>query len=236
MNSSVATRALIALSCFMFSPGAGLALTTWNYSAELGYVRYASLKSDTLIVSDIITDSLINRKQKYHPAFALKAKNQLSDQVFLGPAFYYQQAQYQGDVWELGSPVFNNYSFSIKCQNYALMYEGDLVLNTIVNTIKPFLTAGIGVQVAHGRYDDYAKPGIPVYTEYHLDNLAVNMVYEFGFGVMKRLQDHYQLSLSYRYFGSDDNQVRSGQGRGILNSISMPSNNQAIFIGVHYNT
>lgn len=209
---------------------------TLSISASIGYTTFANPENRTLIISDYVSDLLTNANQTHTPGYNASVKQQLNLQpdgihkIMIGPAIYYQQARYSGEVWEMFSSEFYNYNYNLKSINFNLMLEGDVYFKPIVHHIAPFLTAGIGFGRAQTRYDDYALAGIPEDSERHWSGTQTKAVYELGAGLDLPVNSHFSLDLRYAWF-------YRGNGNAPIvefQSINTNLNNQNVLFGIHY--
>lgn len=204
------------------------------YSGSIGYSHFNDRTDQTLNISPYVTDLFTNNHQHHHASYSLSAKQQLAvdaswlSKLFFGPALYFQQANYSGDVWEMVSPEFDNYDYRFKSTNVDVVFESELYFKPMIQHITPFVTVGVGFGVANMHYDDYALPRIPLNTEIHRWGSQTKAVYEIGAGLALPINAHWGLNLRYNYLQMGTGHIEQ------LYPLDITLNTNNVLLGFNY--
>jgi opacity protein-like surface antigen len=210
-------------------------------TGNIGYTDAISQPSQTFKISNYDTDQLSGFHQHHFPIMNISVKKQMTrfnvpaiDSISIGPAIYYQKIRYYGDVWELQSPEYNNYTYDLTSENLPVLVEGDIYFHTPYQFISPFVTAGIGVSIIDFAYADQARINIPDNSELHLAKRNVKFAYNAGAGFKVSIDPHWDCSIRYMYLNSATPNTGTNDTSNIRQPISLRMDSHNILFGITY--
>ncbi len=210
---------------FSFSCYADQSFFSWlhNYTFSIG-VGHASYTSNTQNISIPVTafetDTLSQLSHDTTPTLYLTIKKviplniSLIPSIALGPAIYLQHVTYQGEIFQFGSPILNNYTYQLTNKVRSLFLEGQIQFKAIVHRIMPIVVLGIGQSAINIAYDESPNLGIPG-GEAHLTPITkYHFAYEAGVGAMFKVTTHIFVSLlfNYQHLGQVDSGTAGSRG------------------------
>lgn len=215
----------------------------YSVSAGLGSQHFSREPQSPLIISDWVADSLHLQQKKRFPQlfasfkkkyFETENKDALFPEWALGPALYYEQIHYLGDVWELNDPQFNNYNYDFFNRSLNIFAEGEFSLPPFsFMKLQPFVIAGLGMSANATQYNDWAKPGIAVDSELHLTRKhTLQFAYELGAGLMVAVTKKTSLSLRYNY--QDSGKATTPVRFNLIKPLTLRLISHSALFGVHY--
>lgn len=216
-----------------------LTSSAWKSTVAIGFTHFDHKPNQTYSISNYIFDSLYHTQQHDHPSFNWSMKKEINLQqklfkkISIGPAFYYQKATFTGEVWELNSAEFFNYTYNLGSDNYNLLLEGDFDLPAFANHITPFLSAGLGLSFSRISYNDYAQWGIPVDSEFHLAPYTnEKFIYTLGGGFEVPLSQSLSAQLRYLYTHMGTGHSSTLTKNNLAMPISLALNSQTFLVGL----
>ena len=236
-------KLLLSISFWLLSSSVISNQSPWVTSIAVGASSFTKSNDQTIIISDFITDSLVNSHQKTEAAYTLAFQrivplnNQLIKKILIGPAIYYQQARFTGDVYELGEPEFFNYTYKESANLFNILLQGDFYLLSPVKRILPFVTLGAGLNVSQVTYDDHALPGISPESSLTLSPRINNRFSgAVGAGVAAHLNNQFNVFARYLYTQSGTAHSSLSDNNNLLEPVKLSLNNQAFYIGLSFNS
>lgn len=207
-------------------------------SVAMGFNNYNAPPNQNIIISDYIFDSLTHSKQRIKPAYAFSVqkswelKQKFFNSISLGPAVYYQQARFHGDVYELNNPEFYNYTYQLSANTFNVMLEGTLYLQPVAALIFPFATVGIGIANSQLRYNDFALPGITPETSLSVQHTTNRCAGSLGIGFSTPLSTHFDALARYVY--TQSGAAHSSLNQQLIRPIALTLNNHAFYFGLSF--
>ncbi|RUR28705.1 hypothetical protein ELY16_01480 [Legionella qingyii] len=242
-GSFVNIKYLLSIFCGLLSSSVIANQSSWSTSIAVGASRFTKSNDQTIIISDYITDSLVNSHQKTQATYSfsfqrnISVNSQLLKKILIGPAIYYQQARFTGDVYELNDPEFFNYTYKESGNIFNLVLQGDLYLFSPIERISPFITLGAGLSVSKVTYHDQALPGITPVSSLRLPAKINNQFAgAAGAGVAVHLNKKFDVFARYLYSQSDTAHSSLSNNHNLLEPIKLSLNNQAFYIGLSFNS
>ncbi len=215
----------------------------WVTSIGAGASSFTKSNNQTIIISDFITDSLVNSHQRTQAAYTfafqriVPLNNQLIKKMLIGPAVYYQQARFSGDVYELDDPKFFNYTYRETGSLFNILLQGDFYLLSPVERISPFITLGLGLNISQVTYEDHALPGItPVSSLMLQPKINDRFSGAVGAGIAAHLNNQFDVFARYLYTQSGTAHSSLSDNDNLLEPIKLSLNNQAFYVGLSFNS
>jgi len=211
-------------------------------AAGIGYSYFPKNNEPSFAISNYVYDTLRNTQKDNLPSFSASVQaswfltgNAWLSQIAMGPAIYYQRQNNHGDVFEYNNPEFDNYSYHLHSKDLVILMSADLYTHPICQGLIPFFSAGLGAGFVNTHYDDYAKAGIPVNSELHLDGKqSTQFAAMLGGGVMLPLSTHWSASIRYQYINLGQAHTAQVPAYRLQQGIPVNLNSHNIFLTVSY--
>ena len=125
-------------------------------------------------------------------------------------------AKAQGEVWETGDPLFNNFTYTYRVSNVSILAKTKWFYEKLHDLYLPYVSAGVGI--ACTRSYGYAMNTL-IFEALPISNFQNHLVtaftYTLGLGIHKVITSHWQIGMGYEW--SDWGQSALGNASGQTN-------------------
>lgn len=165
--------------------------------------------------------------------------NPIFHSMSAGPAIFYQQSAFNGQVLQFGLPFFNNYSYQLEDKNTIFLAQGKVNFYNFFNHLSPFFTLGLGGNYNQTSYDETTlAPAIaPPNTERHLNTRhTVGFAGAIGGGIDFLITPNFGVNISdiFTYLGRLKTTTTGSQQLVLQEPISYNANSQNFLVGLSY--
>ncbi|MFC3908510.1 outer membrane protein [Legionella dresdenensis] len=231
---------LLPLTAYANSAGY---FTDWLLSGSFGIYQYESgTKNLQYVVTELETDRMIQRTSRHAPMFGVALKKPVYQNTYLqglsiGPALYYQRANFTGAVLQYDDWLFNNYNYNMGGNVYNGFIEAEALLKPFYKAISPVVVLGVGASYARLDYHDY-----PAYSDVAEEGRMktsghsnAKFAFEAGAGIAFPLLSNLKGRLNYLYQNTGRTTTQIYNATGIANvSISNRMDSHNLLFSVVY--